>query len=98
MNAFVVREVRLPKLGVRINIPGSFWTGTPAAERAKLFAVTVVEVNENHRFNQRVSGPGARLQLMKDLDSDELSSEDVPNLWIQAKVFAEFERTHKVSA
>ena len=97
MNAFVIREVRLPKPGARINIPGSFWTGTPAAERAKLFAVTVVEVSEDHQFNARVHGPGARLQLMKDLDSDEVSSEDVPNLWIQAKVYSEFERTHKVS-
>ena len=38
-----------------------------------------------------------RLQQMADLDSDEPSPEAVPDLWIQAKIFARFEKEHKVS-
>lgn len=96
MAAFVTVRARLPRIGARINLPGSFWTGCPAADKAKLFAVTVVEVEENHVFTARQTGPGARLMQMADLDSDEESPEAVPNLWITAKTFSDFEKKHKV--
>ena len=89
MAAFVTTTVRLPRLKTRINIPGNFWTGTLPADRNKLFAVEVVEVDEMHSFR--------RLLQMMDLDSDEPSPEAAPDLWIQAKTFAKFEKEHKVS-
>ena len=53
-------------------------------------------MEESHVFTTRHTGPGARLLQMADLDSDEPSTEAVPDLWIQAKVFARFEKEHKV--
>ena len=97
MAAFVTTTARLPRLKTRINIPGNFWTGTRPADRNKLFAVEVVEVEERHSFRGTHTGPGARLLQMMDLDSDEPSPEAVPDLWIQAKTFAKFEKEHKVS-
>ena len=95
--AFVTREVRLPKLGSRIDIPGSFWTGTAPADRNRLFAVVVIEQAKHHRFNARTAGPAVRLQQMADLDSDEISLDAVPGLWVLAKVWHDYEKAHKVS-
>ena len=97
MAAFVTTTARLPRLKTRINIPGHFWTGTLPADRNKLFAVEVVELEDMHTFASRHTGPGARLLQMMDLDSDEPPTEAVPDLWIQAKTFAKFEKEHKVS-
>lgn len=97
MAAFVTTTARLPRLKTRINIPGHFWTGTLPADRNKLFAVEVVELEEMHVFRGSRNGPGARLLQMMDLDSDEPFPDAVPDLWIQAKTFAEFEKKHKVS-
>ena len=97
MAAFFTTTARLPRLKTRINIPGNFWTGTRPADRNKLFAVEVVEVEERHSFRGTHTGPGARLLQMMDLHSDEPSPEAVPDLWIQAKTFAKFEKEHKVS-
>ena len=99
MAAFVTTTARLPRLKTRINIPGHFWAGTRPADRNKLFAVEVVEVEDMDTFrgSSRNTGPGARLLQMMDLDSDEPSPEAVPDLWIQAKTFAKFEKEHKVS-
>ena len=97
MAAFVTREVRLPNIGSRIDIPGSFWTGTAPADRHRLFAVVVLEQAQNHRFNARTAGPAVRLQQMADLDSDEISSEAVPDLWMLAKVWHDYEKARKIS-
>lgn len=96
MAAFVTTTARLPNVGSRINIPGSFWTGCPPSDKAKLFAVVVVEASQSHRFNPRTTGPGVRLQQMADLDSDEVSEDAVPDLWMLAKVWHDFEKIHKV--
>ena len=48
----------LPRLKTQINIPGHFWIGTLPADRSKLFAVEVAEVEESHVFtteNPKVS-------------------------------------------
>ena len=63
-------------MGSRINIPGSFWTGCPPSDKAKLLAVVVVEVSQNHRFNE----------------------DTVPDLWMLAKVWHDFEKMHSVYA
>ena len=97
MTACVTTTARLPRPKTRINIPGNFWTGTIPADRNKLFAVEVVEVEESHVFTTRNTGPGARLLQMADLDSDEPSPEAMPDLWIQAKIFARFEKENKIS-
>ena len=97
MAASVTTTARLPRLKTRINIPGNFWTGTRPADRNKLFAVEVVEVEEMHSFRGTHTGPGARLLQMMDLDSDEPSPEAEPDLWIQAKIFARFEKENKIS-
>ena len=97
MAAFVTREVRLPRLGSRIDIPGSFWTGTAPADRNRLFAVVVIEVATDHRFNARTAGAAVRLQQMADLDSDEVSPDAVSDLWMLARVWHDYEKAHKVS-
>ena len=90
-------ERRIPRLGSRIDIPGSFWTGTAPADRNRLFAIVVIEQAQNHRFNARTAGPSVRLQQMADLDSDEMSPDAVSGLWMLAKVWHDYEKAHKVS-
>ena len=96
MAAFVTTIARLPRLKTRIDIPGNFWAGTVPADRNKLFAVEVMEVEESHVITTRHTGLGVRLLQMADLDSDETSTEAAPDLWIQAKVLARFEKEHEV--
>ena len=92
MAAFVTATARFPRLKTRISTPGNLWTGALPADRNTLFAVEVVEVEESHVFGSRHTGPGVRLLQMADLDSDKPPPEAVPDLWIQAKIFARFEK------